>query len=272
MRLVLASDLSMSDLAAVWRQAYAGFFAPRQFDEAQLARHVRWSAIDLSLSIVAFDGEAALGLSLAARDGDRAWIGGFGIAPDFRRRGWASRLMAAHAERLDAAGIAAIRLEVIDITPAIEVYRRAGFAPIRELQVWEGALPDGGVPGVGLSRGELARAHPRLHRAEPSWRRGLERLFAILGDSEARIVGVEREGRVAAFAVVLDQPERFGLFDAAAEDEAAASALLSAIAALRPEAQVRVVDEPDGTPLVRALEKARFKRTIRQFEMARLHV
>jgi ribosomal protein S18 acetylase RimI-like enzyme len=266
---VAAPDLSVADLAAVWRQAYDGYFVPLQFDATQMARHIRWSGLDLSLSVVAFEGKAPIGLSLAARERDRAWIGGFGIAPAFRRQGWATRLMQAHAERLDTAGISETRLEVIDINPAIEVYRRSSFRIARELQVWEGELAEVGAAGVTLSRDALARAHARLHRAEPSWRRGLERLFNILDDGEAQVIGVERAGQVTAFAVILDQPERFGLFDAACENEAAGEALLAALAAIRAGARVRVVDEADGTPLARALETARFERTIRQFEMVR---
>ncbi|MBS0295321.1 MAG: GNAT family N-acetyltransferase [Proteobacteria bacterium] len=269
MRVVPASDLSISDLAAVWREAYAGYFVPLQFDEAQLARHVRWSGIDLVLSVVGFEGDEPFGLSLAARARDEAWIGGFGVAPDFRRMGLATRLMQAHVERLDAAGVASTRLEVIDVNPAIEVYRRAGFGETRELQVWEGVLAGDGEPGVAMSRAELAEAHARLHSAEPSWRRGFGRLCAILDDTEARPIGIARDGRIVAFAVVLDLPDRFGLFDAAAEDEAAGLSLLSALAAVRAEAQMRVVDEPDDTPLALALKAAGFKRTIRQFEMVR---
>lgn len=269
MRLVPASDVTISDLAAVWRLAYAGYFVPLQFDEAQLARHVRGSGIDLSLSVVGFEGDEPFGLSLVARAGDQAWIGGFGIAPEFRRRGLATRLMQGHVERLDEAGVAATRLEVIDINPAIKVYRRSGFVEARELQVWEGNLAAEGRAGIPLSRDGLAHAHARLHAAAPSWRRGLERLFAILDDSEAQPVGIERDGRIVAFAVVLDAPDRFGLFDAAAEDEAAARDLLSALAAIRPEARARVVDEPEETPLALALEAAGFERTMRQFEMVR---
>jgi ribosomal protein S18 acetylase RimI-like enzyme len=269
MRIQPASDLAVADLAAVWRQAYDGYFVPLQFDEMQLARHIRWSGLDLSLSLVAFEGEAPLGLSLAAHAHGRAWIGGFGIAPAFRRQGWATRLMQAHAERLDAAGISDARLEVIDINPAIEVYRRSGFQVVRELLVWEGDLGEVGSAGIALARDDLARVHARLHRTEPSWRRGLKRLFNILDDGETQVIGVERAGQVTAFAVILDQPERFGLFDAACADQAAGQALLAALAAIRPGARVRVVDEADDTPLARALQAAGFERTIRQFEMVR---
>jgi ribosomal protein S18 acetylase RimI-like enzyme len=265
-----ASRFSLADLAEVWRKAYEGYVVPLAFDADELRRHIRASQIDLSLSVVlVVDGEPA-GLSFVARDGDEAWIGGFGIAEAFRRCGHGLRLMRAHAERLDAAGIARTRLEVIDGNPAEEVYRRSGFARERELVVLEGRVDVDGVPGVELSRGELARAHARLHREEPSWRRGLARVIGALAEhAPARVVGVKRDGRVSAFAAILNLDDRFGLFDAAAEDVDGARALLRALAAERSCAWIRLVDEPLGTPMSEALEGEGFERSFRQWEMVR---
>ncbi len=269
MKLIRASDLPLADLAAVWRAAYDGYYVPLQFDEAQLARHIRWSGIDLELSVVAeLDSERA-GLSLVARADGEAWIGGFGIAPAHRRMGLATRLISEHTALLDAGGVARTRLEVIDINPAREAYARAGFQIARNLLVLEAELAEEGAAGVFADREDLAEAHARLHPRPPSWRRGLPRLLNILDDTPARIVGVERGGRLAAFAVILDQPGRFGLFDAAAEDEAAGAALLEVLAFCRAGARTRIVDEPLGSPLATALQAAGWRPGLRQFEMVR---
>jgi ribosomal protein S18 acetylase RimI-like enzyme len=270
MQLEPASAFTPDALAEVWRGAYEGYYVPLAFDADQLMRHVRWSGIDLDLSVVGLTEGEPFGLSLAARGGDRAWIGGFGITPGCRRRGLATRLMRAHAERLDAAGLQSTRLEVIDVNPAAEVYRRAGFAETRILDVWAGELPPEGVSGEVIDAAVLSQAHARLHPVEPSWRRGLRRLQRILADQpEARVLAVRRGGAVAAFAMILNQPDRFGLFDAAAEDRDAARALIAALAAERPSAQVRLVDERQGSPLAAALAEAGFGVVMRQFEMER---
>ena len=266
-----ASSFTPDDLAAVWRQAYDGYYVPLAFDAEQLMRHVTWSGIDLALSVVGHMDNRAFGLSLVARDGDRAWIGGFGVAPAFRRKGLATQLMQGHAERLDAAGIGSTRLEVIDVNPAAEVYRRAGFVETRTLDVWSGELPEAGRTFEALELDDLAEAHPRLHGVEPSWRRGLKRLRLILADQpEARVLGVRRDGRVVAFAIILDLPDRFGLFDAAAQDLEAARDLIAALAAERPAAQIRLVDEREGSPVAEALAEQGFTVGMRQFEMTRL--
>src|SRR5262249_6171093 len=160
---------------------------------------------DLGLSVVAIlDGEP-VGLSLAAREGDEAWIGGCGIAEPFRRRGLATQMMQAHVERLDAAGIVRTRLEVLDGDPAEEGYRRAGFTRSRELLVLEGEVDRESEAGLELGRGELARAHARLHVEETSWRRSLGRVIATLAEfPQAEITGVRRQGKIVAYAVVID--------------------------------------------------------------------
>jgi ribosomal protein S18 acetylase RimI-like enzyme len=266
---VPASSLTLSDLADVWRDAYAGYYVPLQFDEKQLGRHLLWSGIDLGASVVGLvDGERA-GLSLVAHAGDEAWIGGFGIGPRFRRRGLATALMSAHAEQLDALGVAGTRLEVIDVNPAREVYRRAGFRDLRELMVYEGDLPAEGEPGEELDHAALAEAHARLHATEPTWRRGLARLTTVMQEAPAIAIGIERDGAVVGFAVVHSLEDRFGVYDAAAADLEAGRRLVSALAAVRQGARMRLVDEPEDTPVARALVREGFRAPMRQIEMRR---
>jgi GNAT superfamily N-acetyltransferase len=264
-----ASDFCVGDLAAVWRAAYEGYYVPLPFDAEQLARHVAWTGIDLSLSLVGLTDGEPFGLSLAARDGDEAWIGGFGVGPAHRRRGLATRLFAAQTERLDAVGIVRTRLECIDVNPAREVYRRAGFETLRDLLVFDCEAGSEGVAGVDLDREAFRAAHPRLHREPASWRRMLARLERIVDDQPVSCIGIERDGEAVAFAALLDLAERFAVFDAAAQDEAAASDLLSALAARRPGARYRVVDEPADTPLARVLIARDTPQPLRQVEMVR---
>ena len=265
-----ADRFSMADLAAVWRAAYEGYYVALPFDAEQLARHVLWTGIDLSRSLVGLADTEPFGLSLAARHGDEAWIGGFGVGAPHRRRGLATQLIAAQAQRLDAAGIMRTRLECIDVNPARTVYDRAGFETLRDLLVFDCETAAEGTPGVDLDRAAMREAHARLHREPTTWRRALPRLERICDDLSAFCIGVERDGEVAAFAALLDMPERFAVFDAAAEDETAARDLLSAIAALRSGLRYRVVDEPSTTPLARVLIERGAPQPLRQVEMARL--
>lgn len=264
-----ADRLGAEALAALWTDAYAGYFVPLAFTPAMLAAHVRRSGLDLSRSLVGrVDGEP-FGLSLAGFRGQVAWIGGFGVVAARRRQGLAGRLMAEHLGRLDAAGAAETRLEVIVQNPAREVYRAAGFAETRRLTSWTGAPRRGAPVALGeLSVAELAEAHGRLHASPPAWRRGLPTLRADLADGAAAL-GVRRDGRVRAYAVAAPTPDRLNLSDAAAEDVAAAAALLAGLAARWPGLPLRLIDEPAGTPLGQALRAAGLEVLLEQAEMAR---
>jgi hypothetical protein len=95
------------------------------------------------------------------------------------------------------------------------------------------------------------------------------RLATVMKEAPAIAVGIERDGAVAAFAVVHSLEDRFGVYDAAAADGDAARRLIGAIAAIRPGARMRLVDEPEDTPVARALVRAGFRAPMRQFEMCR---
>jgi len=258
-----AAALAFPDLLALWNAAYAGYLVPLAFDEVMLRRHIRRSGLDLDRSLAGFEGEVPFGLSLAAFRGERAWIGGFGIAESHRRRGLATTLMQAHLERLAAGGAAQAWLEVIDRNPAREVYRRCGFAETRVLAMHEGR-PEAGEAGETLDVAELAARHAALNPVRPTWRRDLPTLRDSIERDGAVIVGT-----AGAYAVAGVQGERLFVFDAAAADSGAARRLLGALAARWPEMVVRLVDEPAGSPLSAACEAAGFSNPLKQVEMTR---
>jgi ribosomal protein S18 acetylase RimI-like enzyme len=252
-------------LTALWGRAYEGYFVPLQFSEAMLRRHVRRSQIDLAASLVGLLDDQPFGLSLAGRRGQRAWIGGFGVAAEHRRRGLAGRLIAEHVRRLDAAHVAETGLEVIDINPAQAVYAAAGFVTVRRLDSFEGA-PRAGEPGRRLDAATLAAAHARLAGA-PSWRREAPTVCDALTVERAEAIGVG-DGDITAYAVLL-HGEPLSLVDAAAADAGSARRLLAALGAHRPGRTLRLIDEPEGTPLAEALRETGFRRILGQFEMRR---
>lgn len=259
-----AADLAFPDLLGLWNAAYAGYFVPLLLDEAMLTRHIRRSGLDLERGVVGMiDGEV-FGLSLAAFRNDRAWIGGFGVAEPLRRRGLATRLMAAHLTRLDSEGVAETWLEVIDENPAREVYRRCGFTETRVLRMFEGGPRPGDDAGEVLSPQAVAARHAVLNRVRPAWRRDLATLTDALTFEGAEAIGVE-----GAYAVAGLQGERLFVFDAAAGDPDAGARLLGALARRWPGRPLRLVDEPDGSALAKACEAFGLANPLNQIEMVR---
>lgn len=258
-----ADELPFPKLLELWNAAYSGYLVPLTFDEAMLRRHIRRSGLDLSRSVIGQVDGRPFGPSLAAFRDRRAWIGGFGVAEPFRRRGLATRLLGAHLARLAEQGVGEVWLEVIDANPAREVYRRCGFAEHRILRLFEGLAPSGD-PGRDLDAAELAARHAALNPVRPAWRRDLPTVTDAIDVEAAAAIGVE--GGYAAAGL---QGERLFVFDAAAADVGSGMRLLAALGARWPGAVLRLVDEPDGSPLAAACAAAGLANPLTQVEMVR---
>lgn len=306
MRAVPASSLGPERLVEVWNCAYAGYFVPMSWDVAQLRRHVAGGSIDLERSLVWMDGSEPIALSLlgvrgptpwaesghstgsggdhttsSAQDppltlGDRGWIGGFGIAPSHRGRGLAASLM---REQLDVAresGVRRVQLEVLTQNWAARSYERAGFVTTRRLAVLQGVLdPSAADPGrlppitwllpsvVPDLAGQLGRLHAAYAAA---WSR---EAAGILTDARAlRCLLAGPADAPDALALVRDDGgDRLQVVDAAASDATAARALVARLARDYAGRECRVVNEPEGSPLLDALARTGLAEVMAQYEM-----
>lgn len=274
---VPASTLGAAELTALWNRAYEGYFVPIAFDEPRMARHLRRGAVDLALSRVIVAGGERCGISLVGRrghrdnGGHRAYLAGFGIGSAHRRQGLARQLIDAQVEALSQAGVSRAFLEVIEQNPARTLYRQAGFAQLRTLEVLEwGTEARWPVPAETLSAASLAAVHAACSAlCRPTWRRELPTVQDAVEREGAVALGVRQGASVSAFAV-LPRPEdpQGVLLDAAALDEDAAHRLLDLLATARPGVRWRLVDEPPESPLCRAATARGATTVIRQIEMA----
>lgn len=267
-RIAPADAAAFADLAAGWRAAYEGYFVPVATTPEDLARHIGRGGIDLGRSLVAVAAGRVVGLSLAAVEADQGWIGGFGVAAPFRRQGLASRLIGAHCAALEASGVRAIRLEVIDRNPARRLYGRAGFRERRRLLSFEWAAY---APGEAALRapapGELASIlAPDWAAADPTWRRRPAAVLRRL-EGEGGEALVLPDGR--GYAVFQRQAGALAIVDAGAADAVAAGRLLAGLAGFAPGARLRLVDEPEESALCGALQAAGVAPFITQYEMRR---
>jgi len=264
--IVPAANFGTDELTALWNRSYEDYFVPIAFDRAMFERHVRRAQADLGLSrVIVADGEAC-GLSLVGRRGPRAYLAGFGIASAQRRRGLAKQLIEAQLRDLSAAGIAQVQLEVIEQNPARQLYQQAGFVETRTLEVLEGSFePRAGVASTAPDADALAALHAACTAvSRPTWRREWPTVQGALAHDGAAALGAPTGG----YAILLPPALPLHmLLDAAAPDEASAHALLDALAQARPGARWRLVDEPEGSALHRALTARGATVVIRQIEM-----
>ena len=228
MTVVPAESLAGAALLDLFNAGFSDYVVPMHLDAAALRAHVYANDIDLARSPVATVGGEPAAFALVGIRGADAWIGGMATVPGHRRRGLAAALLDAAAARAAEAGCERLWLEVVDTnTPAVTLYRRAGFEVVRDLVVW--TLPAGAAEAVALPLAEAeARAWIAEHRdrREP-WQRAdasLERLRA--GGERHAGVGVVHDGGLRAAAVCSEEASRVTVLQAAALDAEAASRLL----------------------------------------------
>lgn len=275
MQALRASDLGFERLVAVWNLAYAGYFVPMSWGVPQLEQHVRAGSVDLDRSLVWCDGDEPVGLSLLgarpSTTGERGWIGGFGVVPGHRGRGLSVELMREHLDLLRVVGPLQARLEVLTQNWAARTYERAGFITTRRLTVLMGELVGSGgsstAQWVAPARvPDLAGQLDRLHAAYPAaWVRESVAVLASAAGLECLALGPLDD--LDAVLLVREEAGVLHVVDAAARDAAAARTVVAALVRDRGASRCRVVNEPDGSPLVGAFADAGVVEVMAQYEM-----
>jgi ribosomal protein S18 acetylase RimI-like enzyme len=267
-----ASPLSLRDLAALWNRAYEGYVVALNFSPEVMERHVARAGVDLELSRVLWLDDEACGISLAARRGDRSYLAGFGIAQAQRGQGLARRLIDAQLEALRERSLTRMQLEVIEHNVgARSLYSKAGFVERRWLLVLDGVPhSQASSPLRRIEASGFDAVHRRLNAARrPTWRREWPGVAQSLGWPGVEAVALDAGDGVTAYALWQDGGgERLSLLDAAALDERAASLLWRSLGARQPQRALRLVDEPDDSPLARAAEACGLHCALRQVEMS----
>lgn len=282
MELHAAEGFSLAELTRIWNLGYTGYFIPFTFTEEILAGWLRNGDFDLSHSVVAMDGEKPMGFSLLGVRGDRGWIGGVGVSPEYRGQGVAYRLFAEHLALIEEqTDLRTVQLEVLTENWARKVYERAGFAVVRRLGVmqgvpWAGAGADGGSaaaaapadvqPQVAPPVALLAHHH-RLHSGcRAVWQREISWIEkALPASAEGLYTGTI--GAPTGYLVVAPAGEGFRIADGAALTETDAADLVAMLAAHYPGKTVSAVNEPDDGPLYKALVAAGVTEARSQWEM-----
>lgn len=148
-----------------------------------------------------------------------AWIGMVLTLPEFRGRGYASRLMECCLEYLKAAGVAQVKLDATNL--GIEIYRRFGFQDECPVERWE-------RHPAPFEAGSARERFPR------QWPPALDRQ-AFGADRSALLASLEQTGSLAGcddgYAMSRDGSRAAYLGPCAARDPDTARALLAALLA-----------------------------------------
>lgn len=134
---VLASQYSYDQLADIYNQARVDYIVPMPMNGKRMAEYVRDYDVDLNASAVALNSEALeLGVCMLGVRGDRTWITRLGVIPERRGKKIGQFLTEQMLENARALRARSVQLEVIKgNTPAISLFQKLGFEPVRELMV-----------------------------------------------------------------------------------------------------------------------------------------
>jgi ribosomal protein S18 acetylase RimI-like enzyme len=264
-RFVSAASVSLEAYAAAITSSFEGYPVQVNFTAAMLARRVRFEQHDLESSLVALDGDEAVGMAGLAIRGGRGWVSGFGLVPAWRRRGLGRRFMSALLERARAAGLRQLSLDVLTgNTAAIRLYEGAGMRAVRDLLIFD--RPADYAPRGGTLKeapaAELLRHYWRLHPEPPAWQRELSSLLAA--DLRGFYVGERRRPRAYALLSYGRDGHTY-VSDLAAADALHAEEMCAALDRL--SGPLKVVNEPERGPFAAPLRAHGFKEVMRQHEM-----
>ena len=267
MRLTRASELSEPTLLDLFNAGYVDYLLPMRLTADAFAEHVAVNDIDLECSRVMLDDQPAAFALIAHRNG-AGWVGGLGTVPQYRRRGLGEVVLTAALAALRDRGAGVAWLEVIDQNErALHLYEKLGFEVVRDLVVWSLPQRDKDPTAVRTIEASSARAWIDANRGDREpWQRADESVAAVVArGAQVRGLVVERDGHVAAAAIVRDGGDRVEALQVVSPDEQAAADLL--LAAAGPGRELRFRNVPGDAPASLALHRLGARLIATQHEM-----
>lgn len=220
-----------------------------------------YNDVDAGASPIWYDEDGSvLAAALLAIRGRRGWIGGFGVAPEHRGRGYATQLLHTIEETARERGLRSIQLEVLaDNLPAIQAYRGAGFEIVRTLRSFE-RLVENAVKPAGFVFAAPEEFIDVPEPAAPCWQR--ERATLHNGAVSTAISDARNTYALYRFNAHAAHVLKIDVTGAKQLDS-----LARAIAAGREFQSVLILNEPDGSPISDYAKTAHWNEPFLQYEM-----
>jgi ribosomal protein S18 acetylase RimI-like enzyme len=281
-RVVPASQLDVHALTLAFNRAFEGYLLPLSQTPESLRTMMRTNDVKLQASVAALDGTGVpIGIGLLAVRGTRAWVGGMGVAPEWRGRGHGAAIMRQLLATAQTVGVCQVQLEVLEENAAARrLYDRLGFAEERPLMIFTGKpaasrSDDARTPEETvreLAATEALERFDELHAGvQPSWQRELASLRHMAPGLLGR--GLFASGDLRAYALYSRRNSGLALLDAGtrahdgAERCRAISVVVRSLTAGQPKATLRAINVPPGDPLGDVMTVLRVPAVARQREM-----
>ncbi|HEX2914173.1 MAG TPA: GNAT family N-acetyltransferase [Chloroflexia bacterium] len=284
------TGMSIAQLAEATNKVFEGYYSPVNHTALGYGSFCRMYSLDVANSVAVHDQNGRLaGLTMLGIRGNRGWVGGFGITPEFRGQGVAHLLVNGLIDRARSLNLQTLLLEVlVQNEPAFRTYQRAGFQTGRNMIIMAApvtqvlpALQPGHSVQMEISEvepEEAIRLATRMEPAygfEPCWQREPATLYMTAG---LRGIVAQRGGSPLAVLLYSHNPQTgaISIGNLTFYNEAAAKALLerasvnSKILRTREGAQeetFRILNEPENSELFSLLSEIGLQEVARQYEM-----
>lgn len=283
----------VEELAQLFNTGFSDYFTSVNMTAETFGDYMRAFQVDPARSALAYSREGAFGgCSMLGLRGQRGWIGGFGVAPEFRGKGVAGQLMDWVVGYARQNQLNSLALEVLQPNErAYKLYLKKGFKVTRNLVLYDAsdqtireAAPTVKLveerelePGVGLA----ALGMPEQNRDfPPCWQRETPSILGQRG-ARARIGRLESGERGLLVYLPIPSRRRIALLHAGFEIATGEKARLTLLSGLlrgavesfgpasvnAPPASFSIMNEPEGSGLTTLLKKLGFGETWRQYEM-----
>jgi ribosomal protein S18 acetylase RimI-like enzyme len=265
-----ALSYTFAQLAEMHNQTFAGYFFPIAMTAETTAEFWRIYSIDAVRTVIMRESGELAGVARLGVRGDRGWCGGFGIAPERRGTGAADRLAEQMVSTAREAGMKSLQLEVLtQNVKAIRVYEKAGFSTRRKVTLFTFPVASLRQAAHGVSpTAETASASAVLAAClaqdPPVWQR---EAASILTQANH---GSQLTSGTGGASLLLAQRIADSLsIVAAALDPATTPAELARwwLGMAGDATQVRVFNEPEGSPLHRLCTRLEGQIIAEQLEM-----
>lgn len=253
-------DASLADGALALNRVFEQYLLPMNFSAEQLRLHIDYNDVDAAASPLWYDDEGnVIAAALLGVRGERGWIGGFGVAPNYREQGYARQMLQTLEETARARGLRSIQLEVLHGNAgAIHAYRSANFEVARILRSYERIFEEAIEP-EGFALADPDDFIERPDTAAPSWQR--ERASLRNGAASTALTNGTEYG-LFRYNTDMAQVSKVNARDAASLD-----AVASAIAAHCGVHRVLIMNEPGDSTIAGYAQTARWSEPFTQYEM-----
>lgn len=250
-------------MAAALNAAYTGYFMQLDFTPERMETYLHVNDIDLDASSVWNDNGAPAAIALVGVRGDRAWLGAFGIAPNFRGKGLSKAAIGEIIRAAKRKHARTIQLEVLEVNEqAIRIYERHGFSKTRSLHTLATmARPVDGT-GADLLTGDEFLEDTLPHNFAPPWQRDLRGLETRRG----QLLAIQRD---AAYILAIAGGGAATIFAANFPEDRDATELVGALSAKTSSPHVELVNEPQNSALYLQLTRLGWTQQYLQYEMQR---